>query len=450
MNIPRAGRQAAASKGSLRSRMLLRVLVPLALTWAVSIAVALAVASSFTRQAFDRSLLDDAYALAATVREQAGRPVLDLSDDALRSILFDQTEAVYYAVFEADGRLVSGNAELPHSLPPEGARPEFSEHIHDGHRLRLATLRREQPLPFIVVVGQTTRSHSDLLQHLLLALIAPQLGLLLLLGLWVRQSIGRELKPLSELRVAVAERRPTDLSPVEVAAESRDLLELTHAVNVAHELRNPLAGIRALVDYGLGQDDPAVWRQQLCSIATSQQRASRLIDQLLALALADEGHEGLPLQPVQMDEVVRDCILQFLPRADAARMDLGAVGLDVSVRALGRIELVEGVVNNLVDNALRYARPADGSEGRITVELRQEADQVVLSVTDTGPGIEPRSPERSLPRWSHRSPRVHSGAGAGLGLAIVSRYAVLLGGFLSLSESPSGGGLCAKVTLHAA
>jgi two-component system sensor histidine kinase TctE len=90
------------------------------------------------------------------------------------------------------------------------------------------------------------------------------------------------------------------------------------AGNVAHELRTPLAGIRALAGYGLGHADPAVWREQLAAIAASEARATALVDRLLAVALAAEAESRLLLEPVALDVVVRDCVLRFLPRADAA------------------------------------------------------------------------------------------------------------------------------------
>ncbi|MFL6660690.1 MAG: sensor histidine kinase [Rhizobacter sp.] len=449
--------------------MLWRVLVPLAMTWLLGTAVALGVAIVFASQAFDRSLLDDAYALAANVSERGGEPVLNLAPNEVGAVLFDASESVYFSVRRGDGLLVSGDAWLGNEVPPAGARPEFGTRVHDGQRLRVVTLRREQPVPFVVAVGQTTRSRSELLQRFLVASVVPQLGLLLLLGWWLRVSVARELAPLGMLQKALAERDSTDLTPLQVPVKSLDLLRLTQAAdalmvridrgvqaqreftgNVAHELRTPLAGIRALVDYGLSQRDPSVWRHQLQSVAASEQRATRLVDQLLALALADEARDSLPLQPIRIDEVVRGCVLTCLPRADAAGVDLGAVGLDTAVRAWGRVELVEGLVNNLLDNALRYGQPRDGAPGHITVELRIGRGSIVLSVVDNGPGMGAEQSERLRARWSQGAGGVSLGEGAGLGLAIVSRYAGLLGGRFTLEPGPEGKGLRGTVTLREA
>jgi two-component system sensor histidine kinase TctE len=223
------------------------------------------------------------------------------------------------------------------------------------------------------------------------------------------------------------------------------------AGNVAHELRTPLAGIRALAEYGLAQKDPTVWQAQLRRIEASQGRASRLVDQLLALALADEARDSLPLEPVELDELVHSCVLTFLPRADAAGVDLGAVGLDAPMPVLGRIELLEGLVNNLIDNALRYGRPTDGTPARLTVELSHDAaGDVVLSVVDNGPGMEPQQRDQMLRRWAQGEAGQRLGEGAGLGLAIVNRYAMLLRGHFALAQAAGGTGLRASVTLRPA
>ena len=82
-------------KPSLTSRLLRQVTLPLVLTWALGAAIALAVADEFTQQALDRTLLDDAYAVASRVRQQGGDLDLGLTSDELDVVLFDQTETRY-------------------------------------------------------------------------------------------------------------------------------------------------------------------------------------------------------------------------------------------------------------------------------------------------------------------------------------------------------------------
>ena len=468
-----AAAQPAPPRASLRSRLQRRVLVPLALTWMLGSAVAASVAYVFTQRAFDRSLLDDAYTIAAQVTEAAdGEVTLNLTPREIGAVLFDQTERVFFAVRRADGLLVAGHAGLPVMIFDKGQLWQFGDHHFRGLDLRVVTLRRSTPQPFEVVVGQTVLSRSQVLQRLLALAVVPQALLLLLLGLWLRHSISDELRPLAQLQLALESRDSSDLSPLQVPAPSRDVARLGDAANglmariaagvqsqrefagnVAHELRTPLAGIRSLAEYGLAQPTPAVWRQQLQRIQQSEQRASHLVDQLLALARADESRDGLQLQLLRVDELVRELLLRTLPRADVEGVDLGAVGLEQPSWTLGSVALLEGLLGNLLDNALRYGRPAGAStRPRVTVEVRIEGAELVLSVSDNGPGLTLGDTLREgvLSRWTRGDAGEQHGRSAGLGLAIVARYAALLGARFALLPMAQGPGLCAQVRLKAA
>ena len=451
---------------SLRHRLLRHVIVPLALTWLLGVLIALSVARYFTQQAFDRALLDDAYAVATHVRHaEDGGLTLGLTAAEMGTLLFDQNESMYFAVYLADGRLLAGHPglRLP-ALPPNHA-PYFTETDFQNQNLRAVVIARAQPTPFKVVVGQTTRSRGSQFDRLLFFSIAPQILLLGLLALWLRRTIQQDVQPLMDLELAVAQRDARDLTPVKVASRTRDVQQLSAAINallarvgqtvrsqkefagnVAHELRTPLAGIKALTEYGLSHPDPQVWREQLQSIARSQERASHLIDQLLALALAQEAREVLQPQPLRLDEVARDALLRHLPRADALGVDLGGRGLDAPLQVLAQRALVEGVIDNLLDNALRYGLPTDDAPARVTVDIAQQADGAVrLSVLDNGPGIGAAERQQLLNRWSQGQAGEALGQGSGLGLAIVAEYARILGARLALEPGEDGRGLHASL-----
>ena len=443
--------QVRAAAPSLTRRVLRSVLLPLALTWLVGTGVALVVANSFTEQAFDRTLLDDAYAVSANVRATAGGIELLLTPREVTAVLFDQTETVHFAVLQRDGRRLAGEAGLTAPVPEDDAAHRFSDIVFQGQTLRAVVLNHAEPTPYRVLVAQTTRARSALVERLLVYALVPQLLLLAVLAIWLWRRINRELRPLGELEATLGRRDANDLSPVPVARSSRELERLgdamnslfarvTHSVraqrefagNVAHELRTPLAGIRALADYGLAQRDSAVWREQLERIAASQARASHLVDQLLGLALADEGRTALQRAPVRLDLLAEEAVMRHLARADAQGVDLGAHGLDdgpVTVQA--NAALVEGILDNLLDNALRYG-------GRtLTVAL----DGSVLSVVDDGPGIPIESRQALMQRWAQGTDGQRLGQGAGLGLSIVARYAQLLDARLTLEDADARGGL---------
>jgi two-component system sensor histidine kinase TctE len=380
-------------------------------------------------------------------------------------VLFDQSESLYFAVLSPTGTLLAGHAGLRPAQFGEAVKPQFAALEYQGRVLRTVTIHRQQPGDFYVVMAQTTGSRDRLLQRLLTFSIVPQLLLLVLLAAWLQRAIEDDLTPLAALEEAVRTRDAHELTPVPVSATTRDVQRLGQAINallgriadsvqaqrefsgnVAHELRTPLAGIRALADYGLRQNDPQVWREQLQGIAQSQERASHLVDQLLALALADETQQTLEQTPVAIDALVRDAVLRFLPRADAAGVDLGARGVDQPVFAMGHVALIEGVLTNLLDNALRYGKAPTG-QSYITVSVTDAPQAVVLAVTDNGPGVSHEQLKKLTQRWVQGSAGEALREGSGLGLAIVSEYARLLGASVSMqTESPHG--LRVSVTLN--
>ncbi|RZI95989.1 MAG: sensor histidine kinase, partial [Variovorax sp.] len=361
------------SAPSLTSRVLRGVLLPLALTWLVGTVVAIGIANYLTEQAFDHAMLDDAHSVSANVQVSDTGIELLLSPREVTTVLFDQVESVYFAVLRPDGSLLAGSAGLNAPAPQGDAAARFSDIVFGGQSLRAVVFQHPAPHPYQVVIAQTTHARATLVRRLLGYALTPQLLLLAVLALWVWRRVGNDLRPLGALQQALDRRDMRDLTPVAVVHTSREVERLGDAVNslfdrlghsvsaqrefagnVAHELRTPLAGIRALAEYGLAQPTPAVWREQLQRIAASQARASHLVDQLLALALADEASTGLKREAVRLDQLVEQTVMRHLARADARGVDLGARGLDEPVTVEANVALLEGILDNLIDNALRY------------------------------------------------------------------------------------------------
>lgn len=452
---------------SLRARMLRHAMLPLSLTWLVGTVVTLGVASHFTERAFDMALLDDAYSIASHVQMQPGGEVgLQLTPNELKATLFDQVEEVHFSVLRKDGLLLAG-AELAPIRPPLLHQPfRYGNMLHEGQVVRAVVLRHEvNAQEHLVVVTHTTRVRSELLQQMLLYGALPLLLLLGLLGIVLWRSIERDLAPLGRLQSALAHRDARDLTPVAISPSTQEIEQVGLAVNdlfdrldrsvrsqrefignVAHELRTPLARIRALADHGQADPDASVSQQQLQQIATSAERAGRLVNQLLDLAIADEAELALQKERVALAPLIGQVVLRHLDKADARGVDLGARGLDEAaedLRVWATSALIEGILDNLIDNALRYG-------GRtVTIELTTDplTGTCVLAVVDDGPGIPESARSELRQRWTQGRDGERLGHGAGLGLSIVSRYAQLLGAELQLDSADHGRGLRASLVL---
>ncbi len=452
-------------KPSLRDKLMRHVLVPLAFVWLIGTLLSAGIANYFAQKAFDRSLLDDAYAVAGHVRLTDAWPPqldIDLSSSEIGSLLFDQTESMFFAVYRENGTLLAGHGGLngPSGIEMPKSNIEFGDIHFQGRPMRSVVLHQSKPAAFKVVVAQTNRSRSRLLEQLLIYSILPQMLLFAGIAVWLRRAIASDLQPLVNLEEAVEQRDAADLTPMVVASDTQDVDKLNHSINallariqdglnaqrefsgnVAHELRTPLAGIRALAEYGLQSEQAATWKEQLALIKDSSMRASHLANQLLALALADEADLSLRREPVRLDALITTSIVQASARARALQVDLGATGIEHAVTVMGSATLIEGILNNLIDNALRYGRPAAPSLAVVTVSLQDHPEGLALIVVDNGPGLAPAECERLLQRGAQGASGQSLRQGAGFGLSIVTRYAQLLGAQFWLQNTPQGRGL---------
>lgn len=458
-----------SGKMSLKHKLMQHVLWPLGLVWLLGTLLSAGIANYFVQQAFDRSLLDDAYMVAGHVKLKAGQSSgldVNISQAELQSLLFDQSEAVAFALFREDGSLLAGHPGLttPAVSQTRGNAIVFENIVFQGNKMRSVVLHQERPEKFAVVVAQTAMSRTLLLEKLLTYSVIPEVLLLILIGAWLRWTIEKDLQPLAQLIEVVQTRDGSDFSPLQVKTNNSDIVNLGEAVNsllrrieaglsaqkeftgnVAHELRTPLAGIRALAEYGLENTQPELLKTQLTKIRESSIRASHLTDQLLALALADEAGIEMKTESVQLDEVITAAILQRSALARELHIDLGAMGVESTTMVLANKALVEGILNNLLDNAIRYGKPLDAQMQVITVALQVHQQGVEMVVQDNGPGIPAQDIDRILQRGVQGAQTTGVQQGLGLGLSIVKRYAELLGVQFWLQNGPTEQGLEAHV-----
>jgi two-component system sensor histidine kinase QseC len=283
-----------------------------------------------------------------------------------------------------------------------------------------------------------------------------------LLAVLVGWGVRRGLRPLDRAAQDVAQRSPTNLepltlqgAPVEIAgliehlntllARVRDALEREQRFtsDAAHELRTPLAGIRTHAQVALRTDDNRQRRRATEEVMVGVDRATHLVEQMLALArLERDAIEG-DFQPVELGSLAAEVIAT--QEAEAAARHI-TIRLETETRTpvAGNPMALAMIIRNLVDNAIRYT-PAGGA---VAVRIRERDGALVLTVTDSGPGIPPEQREPLLARF--RRGATGGAAGCGLGLSIVKRVVDLHRARLTLATPPGGRGLLAEVVLTAA
>ncbi|RPI46050.1 MAG: sensor histidine kinase [Betaproteobacteria bacterium] len=446
----------AAKQPWLRKQLLVWLLVPLTLLLVADAFISYRVTLDFSRRAYDRSLIDIAHEIALHLRASAGGLELDMPEAARRVLLTDPSDAIYFAITAADGSLIAGSP-----LPgPRGtiSRGPRGEALYDGRvdaePVRLVEYHSDpasgQP-PAVVRVAETQVKRRDLAREMLLSVIAPQVLLILLAGFLVWAGVARGLSPLVRLQKAVAARSPYDLSPVgiaEVPGEVRPLLESINVLlerlgramtlqsrfvaDAAHQLKTPVAGLQAQIELALRQDDQALTRDSLVVFQNGLERLSRLVSQLLSLARNEpDAAASVRMAPVDLNALALDAASSWVPEALGKTIDLGFEAAPAPVIIEGDGERLRELLDNLLDNAVRYSRLG----GQVTVRVSAQP-QPCVSVHDDGPGIPAQERQRVFERF-HRLLGT-SEEGSGLGLAIAEEIARIHGATISLAHAIDG------------
>jgi two-component system OmpR family sensor kinase len=319
----------------------------------------------------------------------------------------------------------------------------------------LAVPRTGHGGPTVVVVAASLVSVEDSLERLQLLLLLAVPGALALAGGGGWLLARRALLPVARMTSQAAEigsERLHDRVTVPAAADELALLGRTlNAMldriergvtqqrrlidDASHELRTPLAILRAELDVGLRDERLGPHAIEVLGSATEEvARMSRLVDDLLTLAHADEG--GLQLQPapVRPAEVAASVVAKLRPMAQTKRITLSLEGDSPPVQA-DRSRLAQ-VLTNLVDNAVKYTAPG----GAVRVRVWSDADSVGVSAHDTGPGIAPEALLRVFDRFFRvDTARSRGLGGSGLGLAICKEIAQAHGGRIWVESEPGVG-----------
>lgn len=452
---------------SLRSQLLIGILVPVLLGVALNTASLYRQALRAADTAYDRTLLASAKSigeqLAVVGRGEAAQLQANVPYSALEAFEADNRSRLYYKVSGFRGEMVSGFEDLPawHGhIPAKGpyaALVDFYDARYRGEPVRMAVLLQPVAGPegrgmATVQVAETLELRQTLARQILVDTLWRQAALLAVLTAVVLAVVQFATRPVRALSAQLRARAEDDLSPIEAGRAPRELQPLLDATNhvmgrlaqllehqkrfvrdTAHQLRTPLAVLKAqLQSARRGDVEPA---QALAEVAHTVDRATELANQMLALAKVEQMRQ-------QGDAPVSDWALS----ARSVALDLGALiaqaGLDFALETesapiRSHDWALRELTRNLLHNAIRHAPP--GSP--LTLRLSARGRDAELRVEDRGPGITDEQQARLFQPFA-----AGSGGGTGLGLAICHEIVRTLGGTIRLANR-DGGGLAAVVRL---
>jgi two-component system sensor histidine kinase QseC len=332
----------------------------------------------------------------------------------------------------------------------------FSEGSRDSERWRYYSEWSDDG-KLRVVVGENHSVRGELIGKIATHLALPLLIGLPLTALWIGLALTRGLAPLTELTGAITARGPEQLdalTPRHAPTEIRPLIESLNALlarlsraiegerrftaDAAHELRTPLAGLRAQAQVALRAADEPTRKHALEQVLAGTGRAARLIDQLLTLARLDPTRQQGGTARADLAAVAADVCAEL--GAGAVTRDI-ALTLDAEATTTVNCapEWLRILMRNLVDNALRYT--PDG--GSVRVVVAAAVSGATLQVIDSGPGI-PAADRAAVFERFHRLAGQEV-EGSGLGLSIVARIAELAGATITLNDGEAGLGLAVTV-----
>lgn len=389
------------------------------------------------------------------VIEEKSRYFMFVSDNKSQNTFFGQTK-YYFQLWDNKGNLILYSAKSNH-LDLDVAPLGLSDLNINGQSWRIFKIYdKENNINYVVGERYTIRdqlSHNIALNNFYILLITFPLSAILI---WF--IVGWGFRSVKRITNEVSNRAPTYLEPVdihEVPVEIKPLIEELNSLferlheaferekrfagDAAHELRTPLAALKTQVQVALKTTDEKERESLFEKLIPSVDRIVHIMQQLLTLSrLVPEAASTYDISEINFSKLTAEIIAHLVPMALEKHIDIELDALS-NIHIKGNLTGISILVRNLVDNAIRYT-PING---RVNVEIREESENVILSVIDTGPGI----PEELRTRVFERFYRIigSNASGSGLGLAIVQQIAHIHQAAIKLSSPKKGTGLIIEV-----
>ena len=438
---------------SLRVRLLVLILTPLALIAGLMGYWRYAAALRTAEELFDRSLLAAALAVSRDVAVSGGDALSASTRDLIAAASGGQ---IFYHVEGPDRAYLTGYAYPPippASLPRIESEPLTYAARHQGTEVVVLRIH-EHMQPEVpqglatVTVWQRRTDRQNFATSLARQSAVLIISLVMTVALIIWFGVNRGLKPLLELEDAIAARSPDDLSqirrrvPREVRGIVKTLNELFEQVgraieardvflsNAAHQLRNPVAGMLALAEAAETAQSDQERADRIADLKVAAERTARLTTQMLALerirGAVPERSERIDLNALTAAVAFRNA-----ERALNAETEFAFHEAPTEVTIPGNGLMLEEALENLIDNALKHGGPG---LSRIELSVQRQGDKIALTVSNNGRGMSPEEIPVALERFSQARPS----EGSGLGLAIVAEVAAAHSGTVAFSESDNG------------
>ena len=439
---------------SVRRQLLVLLLTAVTVAWIVAATVSFRDARHDVGEVLDAHLAQTASLISV---QRNGDDDDDEVDTEHAPVLHRYGRRVMFQVWR-NGTTLGLHSQNAPDTPLSPMRDGFSDATIGGAGWRVFSAwdaRRR----VLVQVAEQDYERNELATAVARNFVVPLAVTLPILGVMIWAAVGRATQSLTHVNWEVASRAADNLTPLNAADAPSEIEALVTNLNqlfgrvqglieqerrftadAAHELRTPLAGIRAQAQVARGAASDAERARALDGVMAGCDRATHAVEQMLTLARL--APDAVSFQPtaVQLGEVLKTTIADLAPVALAKQMEIEFTRQQLAV-VLGDASLLGIMFRNVIDNAIRYSPPGT----TVVVELEASGSEALTRVRDAGPGIAVEE-RANVGRRFYRAPGT-TAAGSGLGLSIVQRIADLHGGTMHLETPPTGVGLQVTVVL---
>lgn len=412
-------------------------------------------------RAYDRLLAGSALSIAETLSIAHGEVQVDIPYAALDMLSLAPEDRVFYRIFGPGERLVTGYGDLPGSDDAvaeversDANAPTFFDADYRGEKVRFALLGRQVAEPGVsgwvwVQIGHTRRARESLADEMVLGAVLPITLITGLALLIVWFGVARALRSLRRAGEDISRRDPADLKPI-VEPLPREVAPLVDAINLfmkrlgmsmdtlrafiaeaAHQMRTPLAALRAQAQEAMESDDAEDLRRGLRAVDRNAAKLSRLLNQLLSDATVIHRSDLRKYEHFDLLQALRRAVRDTVPLHRSARVNIRTA--EDKAPFLGDGLILCEAIKNLIDNAIRHGGEDSGD---VELSLQRIPGSYVIQVADRGPGVPNEQRDVVFERFVRGS---SGGSGAGLGLAIVRQAVESHGGTIRLSDRKDGG-----------
>lgn len=388
--------------------------------------------------------LDRSVGLNKNIETEIEKHLYEIEPDAPQHLIFQVWDQNKKLIFHSTNRILT---------PLLNAEKGFSDKIIDGNDWRIySNLDKKTNHKIIVAELYDIRYRfaDEIARNnaYILLITYPIFGILI----WL--IVGLALRSITRVTTEISNRASTYLEPVNLENIPDEIKPLVSELNqlfirlkltfdrnkrfsgdAAHELRTPLAALKTQAQVALKADNSIERNNALMKVIQGVDRSSHVVAQLLTLSRLAQEESLSDIGPVDLHKVTTEIVSFLVPIALEKNIEIELSAPAEPVMILGNDTALGILIRNVVDNAIRYTPP----KGGVKIELIPSENNVILRVTDTGPGIPFELRERVFERFFRILGT--TAPGSGLGLAIVNQIAELHHATIELSVPPSGFGL---------